>query len=163
HKANDGYPFYYEYSRDNFYIRQWFEENPKSMGYVMIAARGTGRSNEELACVLNRATFFHKHRAAFQGKHVDDSFKTLIQSKSIPLFNAYPKFFKPEFSHGTESKGALIFTRPSIKGKESKNIEFGPDYELNSMVFAAGPGEKVLDRETLADCYCTEIGKTDPK
>ncbi len=160
HKSNDGYPFYYEFSRDNFYIRQWCEENPKSLGYLMIASRGTGKTNEEIAAVMNRATFFHKHRVAFQGKHVDDTYLAMIQAKAIPLFNNLPSFFKPQFSHGTQSKGSLIFKRPSVRGKLSGKIVFTPDLELGSEIFAADPGEKALDRETLGDIVVTEIGKT---
>ncbi len=164
HKENDGYPFYYEFSRDNFYIRQWCEENPLSLGYMMIGPRGTGKSAEEIACITNNATMKHFHRVALQGKHFDDdSKKIMIQSKVVPLFNALPKFFKPEFAHGTNPQESLIFSRPAIKGKLGKSVEFGPDLELKSVMFAAMPGEKALDGETLGEIFESEIGKTNPK
>jgi len=164
HKENDGYPFFYEFSKDNFYIRQWCEENPLSLGYMMIGPRGTGKSAEEIACITNNATRKHFHRVALQGKHFeDDSKKIMIQGKVVPLFNALPRFFKPEFAHGTNPQESLVFSRPAIKGKLGKSTEFGPDLELKSIMFAAMPGEKALDGETLGEIFESEIGKTDPK
>ena len=164
HKENNGYPFYYKFSKDNFYIRQWCEENPHSMGYMFIGPRATGKSNEEIACIVNRSTMLHNHRAALQSKHFDNDAKgVLIQAKTVPLFNALPDFFKPEFSHGTNTQTELVFRRRSVSGKESSNVVYGPDYELLSTIFPALPGEKALDTETLSDLFEDEIGKTDPK
>lgn len=164
HKENDGYPFYYEFSRDSFYIRAWCENNPKSLGYLFIASRGTGKTNEELACIVNRATMFHNHRAALQSNDFEVGAKgVLIQAKTVPLFNALPKFFKPEFAHGTNTQSELVFRRRSISGKASTDLEFGPDVELLSTIFAVAPGEKVLDKETLGDALEDEVGKCDPK
>ncbi len=160
HKENDGYPFFYEFSRDNFYIRQWCEENPWSMGYMFIGPRATGKSNEELACIANRATMFHNHRAALQSKHFENDAKgVLIQAKMVPLFNALPKFQKPEYAHGTNTQSELVFRRRSISGKQTAGLEFSPDVELLSTIFAAPPGEKALDTETLSDLFEDEIGK----
>lgn len=164
HIENNGYPFYYRFSRDNFYIRQWCEENPKSLGYMMIGPRATGKSNEELAAIVNRATYLHNHRAALQSKHFEDDAKgVLIQAKTVPLFNALPDFFKPEFAHGTNPQEALILQRRSVKGKESETMQFGPDHDLLSIIFAAMPGVKALDSDTLSDLFEDEIGKTHPK
>lgn len=159
HPENDGYPYYYEFSRDNFYVRQWCEGNPRSLGYLMVASRGTGKSNEEVACVTNRATYFHNHRAAYQGNHIDASRDVLLQAKTVPLFNNLPSFFKPQFSHGTAAKNELVFTRPSVSGKASRDVQFDPDLELNSTIYAVQPGEKVLDKDTCRDVLVTEIGK----
>lgn len=164
HKENDGYAFCYKFSRDNFYIRKWSEENPRSMGYMFIGPRATGKSNEEIACVMNRATMRHHHRAALQSKHYENDAKgVLIQAKTVPLFNSLPKFFKPVFSHGTNTQSELVFRMSSIRGKESINVEYSPDAELTSTIFAAPPGEKALDTETLSDLFEDEIGKTNPK
>lgn len=164
HKENDGYPFYYEFSKDSFYIRQWCEENPKSLGYMIIGPRATGKSGEELACVINNTTRKHNHRAALQSKHFkDDAQGVLIQAKTVPIFNHLPVFFKPEYAHGSNPQEALIFNRDSKKGKEAKQMQFGPDFELNSTIFAAMPGVKALDSETLGEIFEDEIGKQDPK
>lgn len=129
----------------------------------MVASRGTGKSSEELSVLMNRTTMFHSHRAAIQGKHIDDVRQKLFQAKLVPLFNTLPQFFKPEFSHGTDPKEAFTFSRPSVRGVGGKTVEFGPDLELKSTIFSAYPGEKVLDGDTLGDAYATETGKTDPK
>lgn len=164
HKENDGYPFFYEYSKNNFYIRQWCEENPRSLGYLFVGPRAGGKTNEEIACITNRATMFHHHRAALQSKHFENDAKgVLIQAKTVPLFNRLPAFFKPQFSHGSNPQETLVFTRPAVKGKISRGVEFGQDQELNSIIFAAQPGEKALDTETLSDILEDEVGKQDPK
>lgn len=164
HKENDGYPYYYDFSRINFYIRQWCEDNPWSMGYMMIGPRATGKSNEELACITNRSTYFHNHRAALQSKHFElDAKGVLIQAKLVPLFNALPDFFKPEYTHSTNTMEELVFRRKAVSGKQTKELLFGPDVELISTIFAAPPGEKALDTETLSDLFEDEIGKTNPK
>jgi len=124
----------------------------------------THNTNEEIACITNRATMFHHHRAALQSKHFENDAKgVLIQAKTVPLFNRLPSFFKPQFSHGTNPQETLVFTRPAIKGKISRGVEFGRDQELNSIIFAAQPGEKALDTETLSDILEDEVGKQDPK
>jgi hypothetical protein len=164
HRENDGYPFYYEFSRDNYYIRSWCEENPRSLGWMIIGPRATGKSNEEVSRIVNRTTMYHNQRAAMQSKHFNDDAKgVLIQAKTIPLFNNLPDFFKPEFSHGTNAQEELIFTRRSERGEGSRSVKFGPDLELQSRIFAAPPGEKALDTETLSDCFEDEIGKQNPK
>jgi hypothetical protein len=164
HKENEGYPYYYEFSRTNFYIRQWSEENPWSMGYMFIGPRATGKSNEELACIANRATMLHNHRAALQSKHFENDAKgVLIQAKMVPLFNALPKFQKPEYAHGTNTQSELVFRRRSITGKQTTGLDFSPDVELTSTIFAAPPGEKALDTETLSDLFEDEIGKCNPR
>lgn len=164
HKINDGYPLYYEFSRDNFYFRQYCEEDPKCLGYFFVAARGTGKSNEELACVSNNITMKHDARAALQSKSFDkDAKAVLMKAKLVPLFNNLPQFFKPQFAHGSNPEERLIFNRPSTKGKESFNIKYGPELELNSYIFAAYPGEKALDTETLTEVLIDEVGKTNPK
>lgn len=122
----------------------------------------THNSSEELSVLINRTTMFHSHRAAIQGKHIDDVREKLFQAKLVPLFNTLPQFFKPEFSHGTDPKEAFTFSRPSVRGVGGRNVEFGPDLELKSTVFSAYPGEKVLDGDTLGDAYSSEVGKTDP-
>ncbi len=160
HKENGGYPFYYEFSRDNFYIRQWCEENPRSLGYMIIGPRGNGKSSEEISGIINRATIRHSHRAVLQSNDFElGSKKVLIVEKSIPLFNELPKFFKPEYSHGTNAQEEMIFRRKSSSGKAAANMEFGPDEELMSSIVAVRPGELVLDKATIEDLYEDEIGK----
>lgn len=123
----------------------------------------THNSNEEIARIVNRATFFHRHRAAIQSKSGPDAKEKILQAKVVPLFNALPKFFKPQFSQGTDAKSELIFSRPSVKGSGSRDVEFDDDQELKSTIFAADPGPGVLDGDTLGDAYASEVGKLNPR
>lgn len=164
HLENDGYPLYYEHSRDSFYFRQVCEEDPKCLGYMIIGPRGTGKTNEELACIMNTATRIKNSRVALQSKTFeDDSKKVLIKAKMVPLFNHLPDFFKPIFSHPSNPEERLVFTRKSVVGKDAAKVKFDAESELNSFIFAALPGVKALDTETLREVFEDEIGKTHAK
>lgn len=163
HKENNGYPFYYEFSRDTFYVRQWCEENPLSLGYMIIGPRGTGKSSEEIACLTNNITMAHNSTAAMQSKNYEKDTKgILFASKLVPLFNNLPDFFKPVFSHGTNPSTTFTFTRKADTSKHALKVKFGPDYELTSHVVLALPNVKALDGETATEIFEDEIGKQEP-
>ncbi len=162
HAENDGYPIYYEFSRKAFYFRQFAEEDPKSLGYMIIGPRGSGKSQEELACITNNMLIKHNASAALQSKNYEKDAKgVLFKTKLVPLFNALPEFFKPVNSHGSNPETSFAFTRPAIKGKAAKDIKYGPDFELTSYIFPVLPGEKALDSDTAAEIFEDEIGKTE--
>ncbi len=163
HPENGGYPFFYYFSRDAFYVRQWAEENPLSLGYMIIGPRGTGKSSEELACVMNNMTITHSATAALQSKNYkEDSIGILFKSKLVPLFNNLPDFFKPVFSHGSNPETSFAFNRKADTSKDAGEVKFGPDYELNSYIIPVLPGVKALDGETAKEIFEDEIGKVDP-
>lgn len=164
HKENDGYPLYYEFSRDAFYFRGWCEENPFSLGYLIIGPRGSGKTQEELACILNRALISHRKRIALQSKSFEhDAVPILFQAKLLPMFNSLHPMFKPEFSHGTKPTDALVFTRKADRSKDARHVKFGDDFELGTYINAVRPGEIVLDGQTMSEIFEDEIGKTNAK
>ncbi len=69
--SDNGYPKYYEFSRKAFYFRQYSEEDPFALGYMIIGPRGTGKSGEELSCILNNITLKHHATAVLQSKNFD--------------------------------------------------------------------------------------------
>lgn len=163
HPDNGGYPFFYKFSLDTFYFRQWCEENPLSLGYMVIGPRGTGKSSEELACIMNNMTMAHDATAALQSKNYEKDAKgVLFKTKLVPLFNALPEMFKPVYSHGTNPETSFAFNRKSDTSKNAGEMKFGPDLELNSYIIPVLPGEKVLDSDTAKEIFEDEIGKTAP-
>lgn len=163
HRDNGGYPYFYQFSQWAYYFRQWCEENPKSMGYMIIGPRGTGKSGEELTCIMNNMTMAHDATAVLQSKSYDKDAKgVLFKTKLVTMFNAYPNFFKPVFNHGSNPETSFSFLRPAIKGTGASTIKYGPDLELNSFVFPVQPGEKVMDSDTAKEIFEDEIGKTSP-
>ena len=163
HKRNDGYPLFYEFSQWAFYFRQWCEENPKSMGYMIIGPRGTGKSGEELACVSNNMTMAHDATAVLQSKNYEKDAKgVLFKTKLVPLFNNLPPIFKPKYSHGSNPETSFVFNRKAETGKDAMEVEFGPDLELNSYILPVLPGDMVMDADTAKEIFEDEIGKTDP-
>lgn len=162
HKRNGGFPLYYRFSRDTFYFRQYAEDKPTSLGYAIVGPRGTGKSQEELACITNNMLVKHDATAVLQSKNFEKDAKgVLFKSKLVPLFNALPEFFKPVNSHGSNPESGLAFNRPAVKGKAAQDVKYGPDLELNSYIFPVMPGEKVLDSDTAAEIFEDEFGKTD--
>lgn len=163
HKRNDGYPLYYEFSRKAFYFRQFAEEDPRSLGYMIIGPRGSGKSSEELACLTNNMLIAHNATAALQSKHYEnDAIGVLFKSKLVPLFNALPDFFKPQYAHGSNPEKNMVFNRPADKGKGALDVEYGADFELNSFIIPVQPGVSVLDSDTSREIFEDEIGKTKP-
>lgn len=161
--SDNGYPNYYEFSRKAFYFRQYSEEDPFAMGYLIIGPRGTGKSQEELACILNNMLLRHNASAALQSKNFEkDSKGVLFKTKAVLAFNSLPEFFKPVYSHGSQPENGFAFTRTAIKGKGAKDVEYGEDYELNSYIFPVLPGNMALDGDTIAEIFEDEVGKTDP-
>ncbi len=159
HKENDGYPLFYEFSRKVFYFRSYCAEDPLCAGYMVIGPRGTGKTNEELACIVNNVTSNHSQNATIQSKSEDDVKETIFEKKLVPLFNDLSPFFKPEYDHGTNPKNGFSFRMTSKRGESAKDVKFGPDKELRSSIALAKPGEKVLDGDTISDLFEDEIGK----
>lgn len=161
--SDNGYPNYYEFSRKTFYFRQHSEEDPFALGYMVIGPRGTGKSQEELACILNNMTMRHHATAVLQSKNFDKDAKgVLFQTKARLAFNNLPAFFKPVNSHGSQPQNGFDFTRDAVKGEGAKHVQYGDEFELDSFIFPVLPGDDALDGDTIAEIFEDEIGKTDP-
>jgi hypothetical protein len=163
HPENDGYPIFYMPQLDRFYFRQLCVEDPFSLGYIIIGARGFGKTSEEAACVLSNITRPpHKRFAAIQSKTEDDALEVVFQEKMVNIFNEYPDFFKPVYSHGTNPKRQMLFKRRSLVGKDQvSKIKFGDHFELGNSVRCYSAGVKAVDGKTLSDIISDEIGKTE--
>jgi len=159
HEENNGYPIFYDFSRKTFYFREFCAQDPLCAGYMIIGPRGTGKTNEELACIVNNVTSNHNQNATIQSKSEADVKDEIFEIKLVPLYNDLPPFFKPENDHGTNPKNGFSFRMKSRSGKGSQDIEFGEDKELRSSIALAKPGVKFLDGRTISDLFEDEIGK----
>lgn len=158
--SDNGYPNYYEFSRKAFYFRQYSEEDPFALGYMIIGPRGTGKSQEEMACILNNMTVRHHATAVLQSKNFDKDAKgVLFQTKARLAFNNLPAFFKPVHSHGSQPQNGFDFTRDAVKGEGAKAVQYGDEFELDSFIFPVLPGDDALDGDTIAEIFEDEIGK----
>lgn len=164
HDENDGYPLFYESQVDRYYFKQLCWEDPYCLGYLEIGARGFGKTSEEVGLQLENITRPpHNRHAALQSKTEADAQDILFKKKMLPMFNALPDFFKPEYNHPTDSERKFNFKRDSTQGKNSKKTKFGDDYELGNTVNVFSAKVKALDGQTLTDIINDEVGKTDPK
>lgn len=164
HPENDGYPLFYMHQVERFYFRQLCEEDPFSLGYIIIGPRGPGKSSEEVACLLDNMTKPpHNRHAAIQSKTGDDAKDVVFKEKMVLMFNSYPEFFKPEYNHGSDPVEGMFFKRESKKGKDAKKVKYGPEFELGNTIKHYSAKEKALDGKTLSDVFHDEVGKTHPK
>jgi len=162
HPENDGYPLFYQPQLDRFYFRQLCYEDPFCLGYIIIGPRGFGKTAEEVACQLDNMTKpGHLRNAAIQSKSAEDAESIIFQQKMVPMFNSFPDFFKPEYSHGSDPKNTMVFRRPSIRGKKRK-IQYGDNFELGNSIKCYPPQNKALDGTTLSDLIQDEVAKLKP-
>lgn len=124
----------------------------------------THNTAEEAWCQLENMTKpGHNRAAAIQSKNKEEAEEVVFQEKMVPMFNALPDFFKPQFSHGSDPKKAMVFKRPSVKGKEARKVKHGNEFELGNSIHAFAPHNKALDSRTLTDIINDEIGKLNPE
>lgn len=160
HPENDSYPLFYENQVPRFYFRQLCFEDPWSLGYIIIGARGFGKTSEEVSVQLENITRpGHKRIAAIQSKSENDAATVLFKEKSVPCFNELPDFFKPVYSHGTDPEKKMVFKRESLGGESARKAKFGPDYELGNVLRFFPAKDLALDGKTCADVINDEVGK----
>lgn len=164
HPENEGYPLFYENQVHRFYFRQLCWEDPYSMGYIIIGARGFGKTSEEVACQLENITRpGHRRHAGIQSKTEPDARETIFREKTVPVFNTLPEFFKPVYNHGSDPEKKMVFKRDSKGGKEARKVKYGNDHELGNTIRIFAAKDKAMDGKTQTDIINDEIGKTDPK
>ncbi len=164
HPENDGYPIYYDFTRLTFYFRQYCTEDPHCLGYLVVGPRGTGKSSEEVACILESMTRPPRRRqAAIQSKSEDDAKQKIFKEKMVEVFKVQPDFFKPIANHGSNPENKLSFFRDTVRGKKAKDVVFSNEAELANVIYPVPAKEKALDGGTYAEILNDEIGKTDPK
>jgi hypothetical protein len=163
HPDNDGYPIFYMPQLDRWYFRQRCMEDPWCLGYLIVGPRGFGKTAEEVAAVLENITKpGHNRHAAIQSKNAEDAERVIFQEKMVPMFNALPDFFKPQYSHGTDPKDSMWFRRQAVRSKKAKFVKHGEEYELGNSILCYPPQTLTLDGKTLADLLNDEIGKIIP-
>lgn len=164
HPENQGYPLFYTPQIERFYFRQLCFEDPYSLGYLIIGARGFGKTSEESACMVESMTRPpHNRKAALQSKSEADAQQYIFMEKMVPIFNAYPDFFQPTYSHGTDAKNRMLFRQESKTGKDKHKQLKGNEWELGNMMYPRPAKEKAIDGGTFAEVLNDEVGKTDPK
>ena len=162
HAENDGYPFYYDIDREDFYFTEYCFEDPRCLGYLKIGSRGTGKSSKEGAILLEEITRAPKRRKAFiQSKTEEDAIKVVFRGKVVNIFKKLPDFFKPVTDSTSDPKKSLSFFRPAIRGKGAMQVEFNEEDELENSIECKASEEKTLDGETAAIVVVDEIGKCD--
>jgi len=164
HVENDGYPMFYESQLERAYFREYCKEDPLSLGYFILGARGFGKTTEETSWIMESMTKGpRRRRAVIQSKSEQDAKDVIFKGKFVPMFKALPKYFQPENNHGTNPEAKLSFYKTAVKGAKAAETEFNEEEELESTIWFVNAKEKALDGQTLSEIYNDEIGKTHPK
>jgi hypothetical protein len=164
HAENDGYANFFDPQLDRFYFRQYCKEDPWCHGYLFVGPRGGGKTAEEVACQLANMTMpGHLRHAAIQSKDADEAKEIIFQQKMVTMFNEYPDFFQPRYSHGSDPKDKMVFKQKSTTKKDAHKVKRGPELELGNTIRPFPPYNKALDSSTMSDIICDEIGKLKPE
>lgn len=164
HPENGGYPTYFDFTRSLFYFRDYCVELQRCLGYLVIGPRGTGKSSEEVACILESMTRPPGRRqAAIQSKSEDDAKQKIFKEKMVEVYKALPDFFQPISNHGSNPESKLSFFKNTVRGKKAKNMKMSAEEELANVIYPVPAKEKALDGGTFSEILNDEIGKTDPK
>ena len=160
HIENNGYPLYYDTQRKRFYFREYCQQDPNCLGYIIVGPRGFGKSSEETGVMLESLTRGPGRRnGAIQSKTEADAQQAIFKEKFVPTLNALPEFFQPISAHGTNPEKRLSFVEQSKQGRQRRKKKKG----LNNFIYPVSAKEKALDGRTVSDLMQDEIGKTDPK
>lgn len=156
-----GYSKYYEFIRDNFYFRQYCQEDPKCFGYLILKGRGIGGTLEEVCTQLWNMSACPKNRnALIQSKNDDDAVKILTE-KTVLIYKNLPHFLQPISSSSDNPKNGLFFELDAVKGKNKilrLNSKVQID-ELRNKIEPINSGIKAADGRTIHDFICDEMGK----
>jgi hypothetical protein len=157
-----GYSHYLEFIRDNFYFREYCEQDPKCLGYIILKGRGIGGTLEEVCSQLWNMTCLPTNRQALiQSKTELDATRAFTE-KTVLVFKNLPHFFQPICSNSDDPKSWLSFSLESAKGvKKKQRQSYSSNTEqLRSRIDVISSGEKAADSRTIHDFICDEMGKT---
>ena len=162
HEGNDGYPFYYDTDRLEFYFTEVCFNDKSCLGYLKIAGRGKGKTTKEVAIALEEMTRPPIRRLmAIQSKTETDAKTVIFSRKIIPTYKKLPDFFRPVSDSSTNSKNELSFFKPAIRGKEALDYIYELEEELESIIRCYPSNEGAIDGESCAIIIQDEIGKTE--
>lgn len=160
HPGNDGYPFYRDIDRDEFYFTEYCFQDPKCLGYIKIGPRGYGKSSKESGiCLEDMTRPPHRRQAAVQSKSKEDAKIKIFKDKMVEVYKELPDFFQPESNHGSNPEAKLSFFRDAVKGKGAKRIKQDESKELKNSIYPVPAKETTLDGGTYAIIMQDEIGK----
>lgn len=162
-KLDVGYPEYYEYTKENFYFREYCEEDPACLGYAMMGKRGYGKTAEEHCAQLENITRSPTNRnGVIQSKSYADAKKN-FKAVTVQVWKNLPDFFSPVSSSSSDPSESLEFFKLSVKGKSAKDVIHEDGDELANQIYCVAAKDEANDGQNIHDLIVDEWGKVSPE
>ena len=157
-KIDIGYPSYLAFQREIFLHMAACEADPRCIGQLYTKCRRSGYTNICAAVLVDEATQVKDKLLGIQSKTGKDSQENIFMKKVVPMFKAYPFFFKPIQDGTTNPRMELAFREPSKRiTKKNKTSQKGD--ALNTIINWKNTTNNAYDGEKLHMLYLDEAGK----
>jgi len=153
-----GYPYYFEFQRDIFIHMQACFVDPRCMGQDYVKCRRSGYTNMCSSVLVSEATIVYDKLLGIQSKTGKDAQENIFMKKVVPMFKAYPFFFKPIQDGSTNPRMELAFRTPSEKITKNRKVSTSGD-ELNTVINWKNTVANAYDGEKTWRLYLDEAGK----
>lgn len=155
-----GLPDYRLIDLEYFYFWMYVVQDPLSYGISEINKRRNGKTYRATCILYEIISRSKESHGGIQSKNKIDA-EEVFQAKLIPMFQALPYFFRPEYdrSKGDAPKESLRFYRTAAKGKKAdlKNKV----RELKSTITFKDSKPKAYDGRKLKILLLDESGKVE--
>lgn len=165
-KHQNGYPNYKDELREFYYFKELVWENPKCYGYVFGGGRGTSKTACVASdCIEEMTRPIVGTGAAIQSKSEEDARKSVFDTYIVHGWNKLDKdkWKLNDYFQTDQPRNTLDISKPRIRGKRAKEIDYEKAENLNNFISVASSTEKALDGQTLRYIIQDEIGKTLPE
>ena len=157
-KIDIGYPSYLAFQREIFLHMAACEADRRCIGQLYTKCRRSGYTNICAAVLVDEATQVKDKLLGIQSKTGKDSQENIFMKKVVPMFRAYPFFFKPIQDGTTNPRMELAFREPSKRiTKKNKTSQKGD--ALNTIINWKNTTNNAYDGEKLHILYLDEAGK----
>ncbi len=157
-KIDIGYPSYLAFQREIFLHMAACEADPRCIGQLYTKCRRSGYTNICAAVLVDEATQVKDKLLGIQSKTGKDAQENIFMKKVVPMFKAYPFFFKPIQDGTTNPRMELAFREPSKRiTKKNKTSQKGD--ALNTIINWKNTTNNAYDGEKLHFLYLDEAGK----
>ena len=157
-KFDIGYPYYFVFQRKLFLHMQACEVDPRCLGQNFVKCRRSGYTNMISSVLVDEATQVKEKLLGIQSKTGKDAQENIFMKKVVPVFSAYPFFFKPIQDGTTNPRMELAFREPSKRITKNNKVTRRGD-ALNTIINWKNTVNNAYDGEKTHRLYLDESGK----
>ena len=157
-KFDIGYPYYFVFQRKLFLHMQACEVDSRCLGQNFVKCRRSGYTNMISSVLVDEATQVKEKLLGIQSKTGKDAQENIFMKKVVPVFSAYPFFFKPIQDGTTNPRMELAFREPSKRITKNNKVTRRGD-ALNTIINWKNTVNNAYDGEKTHRLYLDESGK----